>query len=98
MRDAVGVEVIAEEWSQGEVVRALTRLSEALEKFEGSVEQTFSALDQTYVRKDVYEAAMSTLRDARESSQSWVRDLVSPVVTGVVLAGLLWALSAVGGR
>jgi hypothetical protein len=88
----------AEEWSTPEVVRAINRLSTALERFEEGVEETFSGLDQKYVPREVHaaeirllEGRLDQIERERESSRSWVRELVAPTVSALLVGVALLA-------
>lgn len=86
------------DWSTPEMVRAINRLSLALERFEQGVEDTFSGLDEKYVPREVYNAEvrridgrLDAMERERESSRSWVRELVAPIVSGVLVGVVLLA-------
>lgn len=81
-----------QDWSTPEMVRAINRLSVALEKFEEGVETTFSGLDEKYVPREVHSAEVRRLEgriDAlvseREQSRSWIRELVAPTVSALLV-------------
>ena len=92
----------ADDWSTPEVVRAVNRLSSALEQFEQAVQETFSGLDQKYVPREVHvaevrriEARLDLVDRERESSRSWIRELVAPLVSGVLVGVVLLAAGLV---
>lgn len=85
---------MSEEWTQGEVVRALTRLSEALEKFEDSVDKAFSDLDQRYVHRAVFDARLGQVEARQGEARSWVQQILAPVVPGFVGAFLMWVATS----
>lgn len=79
-----------EEWSTGELVRAITSLTRAMERFEDSVETTFKDLDRKYVPRELYERDMAVMRDRHANSSTWVRELVAPLVTGLLVGVALY--------
>lgn len=82
---------MGDDWSQPEMVRAITRLSEVLENFEKSVEETFKGLDRRYVTREVFDVEVKRLNDALDSRRAWTRDLVAPLVSGLVVGlVVLW--------
>lgn len=78
------------DWTQPELVRAITSLTRAMERFEDSVTDTFRDLDKKYVPREVYDRDMAAMRDRHANSQTWLRDLVAPLVTGLLVGLALW--------
>ena len=66
-------------WTMAEVVRALTRLSAALETFEDNVAEK-------YVPRELYDAEVRAIHARLDNGSSWLRELIAPLFTGIVAA------------
>lgn len=53
------------------------------------------ALAAAAVPREIYERDVAALRDRHASSQTWVRDLVAPLVTALMSGVILWMLLGV---
>jgi hypothetical protein len=67
------------EWSTGELVRAITSLTRAMEI-------------ASSVPREVYDRDMTAMRERHTASSTWLRELTAPVITALMSGVILWFL------
>lgn len=74
-------------WTQGEIIRAVERLTHALQAFERSVEER-------YVPRETYNLELRAIHERLDGMSGWVRNLVAPLISGLIV-GIVIAIFTV---
>ena len=63
----------------------------AIRRMEDNVNTALTDIAGKYVTKELLEARLAPVAQHQDGIRSWIRDLITPIVTALIVAGVMWA-------
>lgn len=82
-----------DDWTTPEVVRAVKKLVESVDRLEAASVQLRTTFEEKYVTKEMLAARLAPISEHRSQTREWVRDIVAPLLVGVVVAVIMFTLN-----